>query len=269
MLSDYAGHQAKRCLVCADDYAHSPATSVKITELLEAGVINATTCLVESSYWLQEGGGLSQSSARRRFAVGLHLNLTEYMDGSGRAPLSSARLALDRSPSFEEEIFERFLEQWGLFTQTFGDQPHFIDGHQHVHLAPAARAALFHLIDEVAFTGWVRQCRTSSSRAMAKRLVLDRLSEAFTKEAEARGLPYNPGFGGLRRFRTDESLLALWTHDLIGMRHGGVLMVHPGADTNGDSIGPCRVQEATALPALAPKMAELGFEREWDARLGW
>ena len=266
-MTDEAGHQSKRCLVCADDYAHSPATSVIIAELLEAGLINATTCLVESACWRQEGGRLSQSA--RRFGVGLHLNLTERLGGPERAPIASARLALDRSASFEEEIFERFLGQWGLFTQTFGEQPDFIDGHQHVHLAPAARAALFRLIDEVAFTGWVRQCRTSSSRTIAKRLVLDRLSEAFAEAAEARGVPSNPGFGGLRRFRTDENLLELWTRDLSGMRQGGVLMVHPGANTIGDGIGPCRAQEAAALPALAPRLAELGFERDWDARLGW
>ena len=268
-MTDDVDQQSKKCLVCADDYAHSPETSAKIAELLEAGVINATSCLVESPCWPEESERLSRGAIGQRFAIGLHLNLTEQLGGSRRSPISPARLALDHSASFEEEILARFLEQWDSFTQAFGDHPQFIDGHQHVHLAPAPRAAVFRLIDEVAFTGWLRQCRTSSSRAIGKRLVLDHLSDALSAEAEARGVPCNPGFGGLRRFRSDEDVLALWTRDLTGMRRGGVLMVHPGAETNGDGIGPCRVQEATLFPALQHKLAELGFEREWDPRLGW
>jgi hypothetical protein len=256
--------------VCADDYAHSSETSATIVELIQTGVVNATTCLVESASWPQDGKRLRERArGGRMFAVGLHLNLTEKMGRSRRRPIPLGRLALDPSASLEAELLERFLEQWDLFTQTFGGQPHFIDGHQHVHLAPAPRAALFRLIDEVAFTGWVRQCRTSSSRAASKRLILDHLSDAFCASARAHRVPCNPGFGGLRRFRTDENLLALWTRDLAGMSRGGVLIVHPGADKSGDAIGPCRAQEARSLPALCSVLSEHGFEQGWDSRLGW
>ncbi len=268
-MTDASVFESRRCLTCADDFAHSPQTSLAIAALINAGAINATSCLVESDCWRQEGEKLrAQADGKRLFAVGLHLNLTERLS-SRHDPIPPARLALDWSASFAEELFVRFLEQWELFTSVFEAHPHFIDGHQHAHLAAAPRAALFRLIDEFAFKGWVRQCRTSSSRPCSKRLILDPLSDAFTQEAQARGVPVNPGFGGLRRFRPDEDMMSVWTRDLAGMRRGGVLMAHPGADTDGDAIGQCRKQEADALPALGDTLSELGFASDWDPRLGW
>ncbi|MBS0384642.1 MAG: ChbG/HpnK family deacetylase [Proteobacteria bacterium] len=263
-------HNLAKCLVCADDYGHSFETNAAIRELLEAGVVNATTCLVEGDSWEADGPRLRELVARgRSVSIGLHLNLTEQLSAGGREPVSPMWLSLDRSIEFADKLYERFLGQWDAYVRIAGAQPDFIDGHQHVHLAPAARAALFRLVERVGFQGWIRQCRTSSSRGSAKRLILDRLSDVLAAAARARNLQCNPGFGGLRSFHQHEDVLALWTRDLAGMRQGGVLMVHPGAHVHADPIGKCRVQEASLLRFLPAIVREFGLTLQWDVRSGW
>lgn len=259
----------KPLVICADDYGHSSPTSEVIVRLIEAGLINATTCLVESSRWRDDGEALRRAGASRsQVSTGLHLNLTERL-GAQTDVFSPARLALDGSPSLIDRIFERFLAQWEAFTGVMGRAPDFLDGHQHVHLAFAPRAALFRLTERVGFRGWVRQCRTTSARRMAKRLVLDPLSVSFSAEARRRKLVLNPGFGGLRQFRQEEDIVGLWIQDLSAMREGGVLMVHPGAETPGDCIGAFRRQEAEALPWVTDMLARHGLSMQVEPRAPW
>lgn len=258
---------AKPLVVCADDYAHSSATSAAIARLIEAGFLNATTCLTEAPQWPGDGEALRRlAEAHQHVSVGLHLNLTESFDAQ---PLSLARLALDRSQALIDEIFARFQAQWDAFTDVMGRAPDFLDGHQHVHLPFAPRTALFRLIEQAHFKGWVRQCRTTSPRRTVKRLVLDPMSDAFSAEARRRGVHLNPGFGGLRQFKPEEDVVALWIQDLSAMREGGVLMVHPGADTAGDGIGVCREQEAKALAWVADMLGAHGFSTQNHARALW
>ncbi|MBI3438485.1 MAG: ChbG/HpnK family deacetylase [Proteobacteria bacterium] len=241
-----------------------------IRDLLGAGFINGATCLVERRSWKSEGAQLADLATRKRtFAIGLHLNLTEQLDTNSMPAISLARLAVDRSLTLVGDLRTRFFQQWDAFVQVMGEHPQFIDGHRHVHLLPAARAALFQLIDDVGFCGWVRQCRTSSQRAGVKRLILDRLSAVLQGDALARGVPLNPGFGGLRAFREREDVLSLWSRDLAAMSKGGVLMVHPGSDAPGDPIGKCRMQEARLLPLLPRMVREAGLTLQWDARSQW
>lgn len=260
---------SKRCVICADDYGHSRPTDATIAALIESDVINATTCLVESPNWLVDAAALREIAGRRpHVSLGLHLNLTERISGEGEV-ISPARLALDRSARFTDKIYQRFVAQWDRFVSAMGVAPHFIDGHQHVHLAPAARAALFRLIEQTDFQGWVRQCRTTSSRKTPKRLVLDVMSDGLRTRASKLGIQYNPGFGGVRRFKLDEDVIAQWIEDLKAMKHGGVLMVHPGADTPGDAIGACRRQEAEALPWVTDMLGAHGFSLRVDAQTPW
>ena len=259
-----------RCLVCADDYGYASETSAVIRDLLDAGFINAATCLVERKSWEEEGALLVELAARRRrLAIGLHLNLTEQLEADVERPISLERLAFSRSSALVDELYARFSAQWDAFVQVAGAHPDFIDGHQHVHLMPAARSALFRLIEDVGFCGWIRQCRTSSRRVGVKRLILDHLSGVLQASARARDVPFNPGFGGLRAFREAEDVLALWGRDLAGLSQGGVLMVHPGEDTPGDPIGKCRAQEARLLPLLPRIIREAGLTLEWDAHSRW
>jgi chitin disaccharide deacetylase len=250
-----------RIVVCADDYGAEPASSAVIRGLIEQGRIDATTCLVEADGWTEAGDALAAlAAAKAGIQVGLHLNLTEraphVADAGLIAPIAVhlARSLLPPSAAREERICAAFRAQWDRFVAGFGRPPDFIDGHEHVHLFGDAPRALFRLAAQTEFPGWVRQCETTSGRGGLKRWVLDPFSRAFRREADARDLATNPGFGGLRRFDPHEDVETLWRQDVEAMRGGGLLMVHPGAP-DATNAGRCRAQEAALLaraPALAP-----------------
>jgi predicted glycoside hydrolase/deacetylase ChbG (UPF0249 family) len=215
-------------VVCADDFGLTGPTSATILDLLESGALNATSALVEGPAWSDWARPLRAAADQRGFAVGLHLDLPSHRVG-------------------EAQALSEFIRQWRRFSATFGRAPDFVDGHRHVHLFAGPRAALFALLERVDERPWVRQCRTSSWRPSAKRLVLDRLSRRFAREASARGHALNPGFGGVRGFHGLESVPALWRADVAAMTKGGVLMTHPGRADPSDPIGAWRAQEAALL----------------------
>jgi predicted glycoside hydrolase/deacetylase ChbG (UPF0249 family) len=258
-------------VVCADDFAQSQPTSQVILDLLERRAINATSCLVEGEAWPAGAPMLRRlADAGPDVVVGLHLNLTERLARAVDAslpepdPISLARLLLPATARLESQIYERFFEQWTRFDRFFGRPPDFIDGHQHVHMTPAARGPLLRLIKTTGFNGWIRQCRTSSARPGLKRVLLDRLSDQLLRKGAAAGVRFNAGFGGLRQFHASENLERIWTTDLAAMTEGGVLMVHPGGDVgNGaiDPIGRFRLREASHLASgwMQQTLDELGL----------
>jgi chitin disaccharide deacetylase len=256
MTANHAGPRSQRQIfICADDFGHSRETSQVILDLLSRGKINATSCLVESGAWTTLGGQLRQiADARPSVAVGLHLNLTErfaqHASGSLNPPdlIRLTRLLMPPICGRNNHLYVRMASQWDLFVRCFGRDPDFVDGHQHVHLSPAGRKPLMRLLAEKRFSGWIRQCRTSSDRTSPKQMLLNRLSCQFQREALKHGFAFNAGFGGLRRFGEAENIATIWQTDLAAMPENGVLMVHPGADVNAaDPIGRYRVQEARLL----------------------
>jgi predicted glycoside hydrolase/deacetylase ChbG (UPF0249 family) len=256
MTANHAGTRPqRRILICADDFGHSPETSHVILHLLNRGKINATSCLVESGAWATLGGQLRQiADARPSATVGLHLNLTERFAQDAPGSLSPpdlirlTRLLMLPIGGRNNSLYMRMVSQWDLFIRYFGREPDFVDGHQHVHLSPAAWRPLMRLMVEKRFGGWIRQCRTSSDRASPKQMLLSRLSDRFQRKSRQHGFTFNAGFGGLRRFGEAENIATIWRADLASMPENGVLMVHPGADAGAaDPIGRYRAQEARLL----------------------
>jgi predicted glycoside hydrolase/deacetylase ChbG (UPF0249 family) len=270
-----------RLVICADDYAISPETSAVILSLLEQGTLNATSCLVEGKAWMQTATALKRLHDKNwKIAVGLHLNLTEPIPDCVSPtmieplPLLALRSVLPFRHHFGRAVLKSFFAQWNAFIEGFGAPPDFIDGHMHIHLFPVVRSALLRLVDDVGFRGWVRQCRISSSRKIAKRRLLDPLSESFCRAAASSGVSVNPGFGGLRRFAPSECIADIWRVDLSSMRSGGVLMVHPGATgatESPDPVARCRLQEANALAAgeVQAMIHGLGLSFEENVRTAW
>jgi predicted glycoside hydrolase/deacetylase ChbG (UPF0249 family) len=263
----------KPVVVCADDFAYSSLNSRVILDLLSAGAINATSCLVETEWWPAFAPELRRiADAKPAVGVGLHLNLTDSLaerQQIGDPPARQYGLPnlLFHWPSPDPaEIFAHFQRQWIGFVHAFGREPDFVDGHRHVHIMPAARPALARLISVMRFDGWVRQCRTSSSRLSAKRLLLDHLSNGLRQSSLGRDGRYNPGFGGLRQFSPTEDVGRIWRTDVASMTAGGVLMVHPGGAANQvdgvDPISRYREQEAWELSRgwMTEMMRSLGLD---------
>ncbi|MGH6819841.1 MAG: ChbG/HpnK family deacetylase, partial [Methylocella sp.] len=185
-----------------------------------------------------------------------HMNLTERFAKCAAPeairPAASwiTRSALPVSKRETVRILSSFSTQWSRFIEYFGRAPDFIDGHHHIHLLQAPRRALFRLVREKGFKGWLRQCRASSRRAWVQQLILDGPSARFAQCAIATGFCINPGFGGLRVFLRSEDLAKLWQSDLLAMPSGGLLIVHPGttgSPPGTDVIDLCRVDEAAML----------------------
>jgi predicted glycoside hydrolase/deacetylase ChbG (UPF0249 family) len=264
-------------VICADDYGISPPTSRAIAELLDRKTINATTCLVETESWPQAAAMLRRLVAEQPgCAVGLHLNLTERFSHCSDPDLvvSLPKLAFRSylpNPRYEARILAAFAAQWDGFVEAMGHAPHFVDGHRHIHLFPVARRALWKLLREKAFQGWVRQCRTGAKRWDAKVGFLNLLSGDFVAEAALQGVAVNAGFGGIRRFARDEPVLDLWRRDLAAMRSGGLLMVHPGAlstAASDDPLGQLRALESGILQsaAFAGAVRQAGLHLSEDPR---
>ncbi len=246
----------KHVILCADDYALSDGTSAVIRKLLAAGHINATTCLVETEAWARCAPALRDLAQDRTIAVGLHLNLTEHLPGCASPDVVKpidwwlGRMARPKSDALVDAVASTFRVQWERFLSRFGRPPDFLDGHQHVHLIPPVRQALFRLVAEQRFKGWLRQCRTSSRRWISHRILFDPLSTQLVRKAEAFDVSVNSGFGGLRWFRRSEDLEQLWRTDLAALGEGGLLILHPGAADSppgSDGIDSCRLEEAALI----------------------
>ena len=259
----------KSLIICADGYAQSDGTSQVIRALLARGQINATTCLVMADGWARSAEALrALTREHKEISVGLHLDLSRvnplgvYMKTP--MPLWAMATLLSSSKADEDRLFALFRRQWDEFVTHFGKAPDFIDGHRHVHLLPPARRALFRLIKETGFRGWVRQCRSSGGRPTLKKALLNLLSGPFIRDAILHDIATNPGFAGLRTFsRRGENIETLWQNELSSMRFGGVLVVHPGVRDGDGRKSAFRAQEAHALnsgriPAMMAK-ANLRF----------
>jgi predicted glycoside hydrolase/deacetylase ChbG (UPF0249 family) len=192
------------------------------------------------------------NAGERRAALGLHVTLTApFAPVSERfAPLRSGRF-LSMQEMMRRGIGRRLKPerltieigtQLRLFLEAFGRLPDFIDGHQHVHLAPQVREALLKVVTEAAPQSWVRQCgRAPGARRLrdAKALVLDILSLGLRRQAQALGVVTNPAFAGTYEFSAKADFARLFPGFLAGLPDGGLIMCHPGfVDTELRSLDP-------------------------------
>ena len=229
----------KSLTICADDYALSPAVSRGIRECLAAGRVTATSAMTNRPNWplaAQELRALPDD-----FEVGLHLNLTcgapleEMPVLAPRGVLPDAR-GLMRSKAPQAEIRLEIIRQLQAFHTHMGRWPDFFDGHQHVHVLPNVRAALWQALASLDLKGklWVRDSSDRLTRILVrgvqvkKALIVKALARGFAQEAKANGFETNDSFSGFSAFDVNGNYAAEFDRYLKapGKRH--LIMCHPG-----------------------------------------
>jgi predicted glycoside hydrolase/deacetylase ChbG (UPF0249 family) len=239
-------------VLCADDYAMSEAVSRGIEDLAAAGRVSAVSVLVTSPRWTIDAPRLKP--LRAQVALGVHLNLTY---GAPLGPMP--RLAPDRLfPPLGRlllrtvlgrldsgEIRDEFSRQLDAFERTVGHPPDHVDGHEHVHVLPAIRQALFDALSR-RFMEPAPLLRDPSDRlgaivrrrgARTKALAVKTLAFGFGAAARRRGLPTNEGFSGFSRFDVNRPYAQELQEALSAPGPCHIAMCHPGRADEGAAPG--------------------------------
>ena len=252
-------------VLCADDYAMTPAVTSGILTVLEAGRISATGAMTNRPYWRDAARDLAAFAGK--VDLGVHLNLTcgaplttmARFAPTGelpKLPIILARGHLNALPL--DEIAAEISAQLSAFEDAMGRQPDFIDGHQHVHAMPGVRRALAqaltgrygtqkpYLRDAADTLSAIRQ----RGRNGAKAALLALLARPFAKRMRALGFALNEGFSGYSRFHPEDDYAAEFTQYLVAPGPKHLIMCHPG-DVD---------DELRALdPAVESRPAEIRF----------
>jgi predicted glycoside hydrolase/deacetylase ChbG (UPF0249 family) len=231
--------------LCADDYGISRAVNTAIRELIMRGRINATSVMVAAPHFDRaDAASLTMLNADTpRAAIGLHVTLTGPFRplSNGFRPLTAdgafpslrqmLRLSVLRRLHHETLGIEIAM-QLRAFVTAFGQPPDFIDGHQHVHLFPQIRDALFRVVTQAAPRAWVRQCGRASP--LHRRLgdhkghLLDILSRQFRRAARHHGVRTNSAFAGTYNFAANADFAKLFPGFIKHLPENGLVMCHPG-----------------------------------------
>ncbi|HEY8992116.1 MAG TPA: ChbG/HpnK family deacetylase [Luteolibacter sp.] len=234
----------KRLTLCADDFAQSAAISGGILRLVEAGRLNAVSCLSESPRWPRDARALL--AVPEQPAIGLHFNLTLPFGQSERrvTPLLAASLlgGIDRG-----WVLRRFDAQWRAFVETAGRVPDFVDGHQHVHAFPGVREGVIERLAELAPGCRVRSLAPPPGlpRPPLKERVLAAVARDLPGRLAEAGLRTNRGFAGFRPYRGEFAFGETFRRWLAVCPDDTLVMCHPGlpADDPRDPIARCRPGE--------------------------
>lgn len=236
---------AKRLVVCADDYGFTPGVSRAIRELLAARRISATSVMTVSEFWPGEAAALKAVAGDAD--IGLHLTLTDQralgpikgLAEDGRLPPMPAlyKAAIQRWLPLPE-IRAELDRQIAAFVSIYGRPPDHIDGHHHVHQLPGIRDLVIEAAANLPRQGrptWVRCCYEAPSVVLrrgiapAKALFIGSFGLALRRRAVRRGVATNAGFSGAYDY-TARALdpRALFRAFVAGGGDNMLVMCHPG-----------------------------------------
>ena len=231
-------------ILCADDFGLAPGVSQAILFLIEHARLSATSCMAVASHWPQAVALLKPLSGA--IDVGLHLTLTTLAP-LGPMPVLAPQGRLPSLPGLMRAAFTGRLDhreiggelrrQLDAFMTAFGRIPDFIDGHQHIHVLPTIRNETLALFEDAALRtagtylripwehpGRILRRGTSPVRS----LVIAGLSYRLARQAHARALPVNHGFGGVRDFDPRTDYRRFFQRTLAAGGPRPIIMCHPG-----------------------------------------
>jgi chitin disaccharide deacetylase len=233
----------KAVVLCADDFGLSEGVSRGILDLIALGRLSATSAMTNIPAWDRLAPALRDHGDR--VGVGLHLTLTagaplgpmpQLAPGGALPKLADLAAGALRSGLPLDEIETEIGRQFDAFADAFGRTPDFVDGHQHVHVMPGVRRALFAALRRRGCAGsrlWLRDPSDRLSAiarrgvAAAKAVQVRALAAGFRRAARQTGFGVNEGFSGFSLF--EASAVAATFESAF--RHLGprpVVMCHPG-----------------------------------------
>lgn len=254
-------------ILCADDYAISPAVSLGIMELIKKNRINATSVMSLSPFWAQDAKRLKllldDIGARDSFSIGLHLTLTDFSPITKMPKFAPNNIMPSLSNLLirslvgllpENEIRAEIKSQFDAFIAHFGSLPDHIDGHCHVHLFPIINKLLIDVYKDYykKNTAMIRNCMNSKINIFNfnksfKSNLLHTLSKPFIKLLDKNKIPSNDSFSGVYNLKANNYHL-LFKKFLQEVKGNTVIMCHPGyVDTDLKLIDPMTTQREVEL----------------------
>lgn len=257
-----------RVILCADDFAQTPAISATIAELARARCINAVSCMAVMPNWPQDARLLDGIEAVNCGAlgpvqVGLHLVLSSErplgpmscMKANGHMPSADRMLALALTGRLDpDEIAAEIDRQFAAFRAARGKAPDFVDAHQHVHLYPGIRSAVIRATLRHAPRAWVRVpderlgpmlARPYRGKAIGSTLH----ALGFRRQLQRAGLRTNDSFAGHYAFAGAYARRLRAFLRCASRAH--LIMCHPGSGVDPqDSIAAARIAEAQVIAQM-------------------
>lgn len=230
-------------ILCADDFALTPAVSRGILRLVDAGRLSAVSCMTSRPSWPQDAPPLL--AHRGSVGIGLHLNLTlgaplgpmpRIAPGGRQPPFGHIAMRAMLRRLKRAELIAEISRQIDAFIEVAGQVPDFVDGHQHVHVLPRVREALFDVLDLRGCRGkvWLRDPSEpvlgilARGVAVQKALVISGLSRRFGEMASRRGYPTNRGFSGVSPFDSRRDFAGDMARFVERLGPAPLVMCHPG-----------------------------------------
>jgi chitin disaccharide deacetylase len=248
--------------LCADDYGLAPGVGAAIRELIHAGCLTATSCMVGSPYWPAEAALLRPLADQAD--IGLHITLSDHkpmaempiLAPTGHFPSAGRffNLAVTRRLN-KDEITIEIEHQLYAFIAEMGRLPDFLDGHHHVHQLPTVRKAVLDIwrrrLSEKG--SWIRTCcepiaaLTRRGIAVPKAAILGKIGAPLKRSMIAGAVPHNASFLGVYSLGRERNFAPLFKRFLNDVRPRTLFMCHPGmvddALRAADSLTDQRLQE--------------------------
>ncbi|HEX7435724.1 MAG TPA: ChbG/HpnK family deacetylase [Caldimonas sp.] len=247
----------RRLALCADDFGSAPGISEAIVELVEAGRLNAVSCLANARHW-SEGAPLLRGLAAR-VDIGLHFNLTEGRPLSPdlarlwpRLPALPRLIALAHLGALPREALGvEFEAQLEAFAGATGAVPSFADGHQHVHHLPGVRRIVLDAVERLRPMPGVRNTGhvLGPGFGLKRALIEATGGRCLLAQLVRRGIAHNAALTGVYDFAEPDyrALMLRWLAQVPG--EGALLFCHPGGAPGAidDPIGAARERERAYL----------------------
>ena len=226
----------KRVVLCVDDFGLNLEVNQAVLNLVDAGVVSATSCMSQGPAW-REGATHLKGERRGRLDVGLHLNLTETFEAAPDAALP-LRAVIGRAVvhALNPQWLKRAVcSQLDAFEAEWGEAPDYVDGHQHVHQLPQVRelllAELSRRYGAQPRRPWLRltRARRGPGGVGLKQWVIEALgARSFERMARQAGFTLNGALLGVYGFDADAQAYRRRLQHWLAQAHAGdVLMMHP------------------------------------------